>query len=662
MMESSSYVMPWMQRGLVVIGYERCVNCPGARVVGSHCAVHLDDNEREKYYEKLPESRILNIQETTIDSSLLERLIWYAGGARTDSRRRETIVALLLNEATIRGDLNLNIEVLRYASFESAHFEGVVKMRLEAECPVSFSRAEFDRELDLEGSNFRHMVFFNRTHFRGPASFTSVLVDEYAIFNSPEFEGPVSFASLYAGGLKLTGVIFTKPVSFSLAKLGDDPEDIHEEPRLPVGCSGWWDLIRAPQQALVPLLHEEQQKLLKEEWIPGRGAYLSNVTFSARADFLGLTIVGDQCVIEETRFEKAANLEYARFSLGKRLIISRSQFAERVGLRVESAALDCRSSLFADGAEMDVAADTVAIEDCRFGRYSLIRASGERPPRLLSLRRTDVEHLHLYHLDLSPCRFAEAGNLDKLVIEGPLRMAAPPPPRWATRRRLIADEWHWRAKTSSWLVKTARSRAKTAGWRAKTAGWLAKTASWHMPGPATWHDAEIDPHVDLANPTVLTATEIASIYRALRKGREDKKDEPGAGDFYYGELEMRRLSGQQPDSHDAENAARPTFGAERLVLWLYWAVSGYGLRAARAIIALAVTILLGALALSLWGYPHGQGYGRASLFALESSISLLRAPSQQLTATGEVIQILLRLTGPLFFGLALLSLRGRVKR
>jgi hypothetical protein len=29
---------------------------------------------------------------------------------------------------------------------------------------------------------------------------------------------------------------------------------------------------------------------------------------------------------------------------------------------------------------------------------------------------------------------------------------------------------------------------------------------------------------------------------------------------------------------------------------------------------------------------------------------------------GEVIQIVLRLAGPLFFGLALLSLRGRVKR
>ena len=33
---------------------------------------------------------------------------------------------------------------------------------------------------------------------------------------------------------------------------------------------------------------------------------------------------------------------------------------------------------------------------------------------------------------------------------------------------------------------------------------------------------------------------LAAVYRELRKGREDAKDEPGAADFYYGEMEMRR--------------------------------------------------------------------------------------------------------------------------
>jgi len=61
---------------------------------------------------------------------------------------------------------------------------------------------------------------------------------------------------------------------------------------------------------------------------------------------------------------------------------------------------------------------------------------------------------------------------------------------------------------------------------------------------------------------------LAVLYRALRKAQEDSKNEPGAADFYYGEMEMRR--------HDPH-----TPWAEQVILWLYWLVSGYGLRRLR---------------------------------------------------------------------------------
>lgn len=92
-------------------------------------------------------------------------------------------------------------------------------------------------------------------------------------------------------------------------------------------------------------------------------------------------------------------------------------------------------------------------------------------------------------------------------------------------------------------------------------------------------------------------------------------------------------------------------------------VSGYGLRASRALLSLAITIVvLGAIPLDLWGFRPYRSYGSALLFSLESSISLLRTPEAKLTVVGEVIQIILRLAGPLFVGLTLLALRGRVKR
>ena len=147
----------------------------------------------------------------------------------------------------------------------------------------------------------------------------------------------------------------------------------------------------------------------------------------------------------------------------------------------------------------------------------------------------------------------------------------------------------------------------------------------------------------------LDASSIAGIYRDLRKGREDSKDEPGAADFYYGEMEMRK--------HD-ETKPR----AERLIVWLYWLVSGYGLRASRALLSLLVTIVVFAALLYAWGFPSQRSLVDALTFSAKSTTSLFRPPDQPLTTAGEWLNMVLRLLGPLFFGLALLSLRGRVKR
>jgi hypothetical protein len=82
-------------------------------------------------------------------------------------------------------------------------------------------------------------------------------------------------------------------------------------------------------------------------------------------------------------------------------------------------------------------------------------------------------------------------------------------------------------------------------------------------------------------------------------------------------------------------------------------------------LALAATILISAMLLSTAGFHAGtayHGYFRSALFATEASISLLRPPTVSLTFGGQIAEIVLRLAGPLFFGLMLLSLRGRIKR
>jgi hypothetical protein len=253
-------------------------------------------------------------------------------------------------------------------------------------------------------------------------------------------------------------------------------------------------------------------------------------------------------------------------------------------------------------------------------------------PRVVSVRRAKVTNLTIAGADLSACRFVGSHGIDGLRLER-ARFAQPPSgwrlrlrrPRW-TRRQTVAEEHHWRAK--------------------------------HRHGPG-WYEREVRAPDWLEQASEPPAPEqIAGVYRDLRKGREDNKDEPGAADFYYGEMEMRRHAVK------ARRRVRRLPGFEEAVLWLYWLLSGYGLRASRAFIALAITIVLGAAFLGLFGFDEGQRpEGGALLFAAESSISLLRAPeSGILTDGGNVVQIVLRLAGPLFFGLALLSLRGRVKR
>ncbi len=159
---------------------------------------------------------------------------------------------------------------------------------------------------------------------------------------------------------------------------------------------------------------------------------------------------------------------------------------------------------------------------------------------------------------------------------------------------------------------------------------------------------------------MLSPGAVAGLYRALRKGREDAKDEPGAADFYYGELEMRRHAHRRADHGDGGSRGR----VDRGVLTAYWLVSGYGLRAWRALAWLAGITVAFALAFHLVGFirpPQPATYWTSLLYAFRSTISLTDN-EVTLTAWGQLLQALLRLTGPVLLGLALIALRSHVKR
>lgn len=136
----------------------------------------------------------------------------------------------------------------------------------------------------------------------------------------------------------------------------------------------------------------------------------------------------------------------------------------------------------------------------------------------------------------------------------------------------------------------------------------------------------------------------------VRKGREDSKNEPGAADFYYGEMEMRR------------HGSAPV--GERLLLWLYWLISGYSLRPLRTLVTLVAVWLLFAELFIIGGFmqPVAFPFSRALQVSIASTVSLNVVSDQAFSSFGNWLRIPLRILGPMLYGLLALAIRGRIKR
>lgn len=244
-------------------------------------------------------------------------------------------------------------------------------------------------------------------------------------------------------------------------------------------------------------------------------------------------------------------------------------------------------------------------------------------PRITSLVGVDAQALALSDINLAACDFSECHNLDRIRLEGVTDFARAPAwfgLRMMRGRQALRGEHEWRVP------------------RGQYRGWLPPAPTW-----ATSADGGSS-----------RAAKLLEVqYRALRKAREDAKDEPGAADFYYGEMEMRRF-------------AAPLWSVDHIVLAAYWLLSGYGLRAGRAALAFLTAVIAFAAALWAFGFAGSRpAFGTAVLQSAESATSLLRGPGTTgpaLTAAGEGLALVLRLLGPVLLGLAVFSLRGRIKR
>jgi uncharacterized protein YjbI with pentapeptide repeats len=627
--------------------------CIGIRAQGAEaCLAHLGPEARSGFLAAIRPGADIDLRGIRVDPALLNQVL--AAMQHTDGSR--TLGDAQFNEAQFNEGVGFDRVIFAgYAEFDGAQFHGAVGFR-EAQFggEARFADVRFGRAAWFRDTKFDQNAWFGGAQFPGAASFEGAQFGGDSWFGDAEFGGAVWFA----------GATFNGPASFHRAHFVEGAE--FNEARF--SDEAWFGRARFSDDAGFRKVRFDGDVQFPGAQFDG-DAVFAETQFGRHTEFSGAQVSGDVW-FGDAQFRRTRFLGPL---LATTVVLDGAAFDEAITLEMTSSILSCIGTKFDETATLRLRYAEVAVDEAVFAKPStiafaadafgsraegkvempdegqLVRAAGDRSPRprLLSLRGVDGTGVTLSDLDLSACRFQGSHNLDRVHIEGRSPFAATPTgwkfgrvsglrlPLWRwTRRWTLAEEHHWRANRYPPVATNGRPHPKREGWYPPAV----QPPQWYV--DATGH--EMQP---------LPPGRVASWYRALRKSWEDSKDEPGAADFYYGEMEMRRLGPATP-------------WGERFILWLYWLVSGYGLRGLRALAWLAVVVVSLGILFELVGFarhPSPPTVWGSLLYAARSTLSIAD-PEAQLTGWGKLLQLVLRLAGPVLLGLALLAVRNRVKR
>lgn len=474
--------------------------------------------------------------------------------------------------------------------------------------PVSFSGAEICIRLDFNEVTFTRSLDFTGATIREPFSFRnctfgSHFMAGFAFFNA----GPPHFQNTNFASTVDISFAHTERVSFGFT------DCVFQQSLTADGLTGALILERCQAQADVRI----------------RGAKTEAIVLRDSSVAGELDVAHTHCMGFHGQYLRAPHTH----QIGPLIVehdcsLSRSQWGARVRIEVKANYLDLSGAQFLEGGHLSMAGPSANLQQLNTGRPLSIAGNAEdkETTGILSIQDADAGLMSFANVDMSRCIFYGAHDLGSIVIEPTVKFAKTP--GWPyTGRKCIADEFAWRGRNGGWF-----------------------STRWKLPNTFLSTDPKGIANVErdtLILPS-LKASQVAAVYRDLRRSFEAKSDEPGAADFYYGEMEMRRYSVEAGI-------------AERIIVWLYWLFSGYGLRASRAFFGLAILITIGAVTLTWYGFQRSASYLEGFLFALKAAIPGIERQAN-LTATGEFIEISLAVFGPVLFALGVLALRGRIKR
>ncbi len=506
-----------------------------------------------------------------------------------------------------------------------------------------FDSAIFEGDADFGSVSFEDDARFMSAIFKSRAEFDSAIFKSHAGFMSATFEGAAKFMlATFEGFGRFRSAVFKSRAEFGLAIFKDTAD---------FTSATFEDNVTFWSAAF-------EREAGFESTVFQRGAGFELATFKGEASFESATFVNavqvgplacaGLLVLSGAVFGGPVTLSFA----ARRLECRRTRWSSTAEIRLRYATVDFAHAVFEYPLTIAAEPDPFVFTGGRQLSEDLLSNAPDPGVRMASLRGVDAAHLVLADLDLSGCLFAGTVHLDQLRLEGACTFDTAPPTvhwrRWPpvrfTARRVLAEEHHWRASQPG----AAR-------------GWNVAVLGAGRAGPL----------------------QLAPVYRALRKAFEDGKHEPGAADFYYGEMEMRRHADDIPHS-------------ERGLLTAYWALSGYGLRASRSLAWLGAAMIATVVLLMAFGLaqdapkqtatgtvPVGGGKvtfdidkedpqnptgDRFSGVRFEKALNVtlnsvvFRSSGQDLTTTGTYIEMTSRLTEPVLLGLAVLAIRNRIKR
>ncbi|WP_030274434.1 pentapeptide repeat-containing protein [Streptomyces sp. NRRL B-24484] len=620
------------------------VGCRGIHVPGrTACLAHLADAARDAYLADLAPCADIDHRGTHFTKILLNALLQ---ALRDPTTGRPHLGTARFDEATFSSN----------ASFGGASFAGDAEFRwAKFSGDAWFRWAKFSRHASFVGAEFSGNVRFDSAEFLGGATFENAEFASGAGFVLARFSSVTFHGAKFAGDASFGRVKFSDFTSFDRAKffgiaLFSRAKFSRRASFVEAEFSGFpmFDKASFSSEAVFRWASFSGDASFVEAEFSGDATF-DRARFAALSSFGPLVCV-QQVDLSGATFEAPVTIEIAASTV--RCV--RTQWNSTVTLRLRYATLDLGDAVLSSPVAVTThPAPFTTGFDRTMDESELIPL--DPSVQVISVQGVDASHLVLTNTDLTSCVFSGAFHLDQLRLEGRCSFASTPagfhmrgiwPYCWWTRRYTLTEEHHWRAHRS------AENPSPPHG--------------WHSYAP---------------RPTAAGPESLAATYRQLRKAFEDRKNEPGAADFYYGEMEMRR--------HDQTGTPR----AERALLCVYWLLSGYGLRASRALLWLGVTMTSTVLAMILWGLPTTVPLPSATGTITGNTLSLstnnpdlsitgdqwsleradravrvsvnavvFRTSGQNLTRRGTYIEMVSRIIEPILLALALLAIRARVKR